>query len=162
MLVEYSLLTLNLAFAGLLNKPAEFSGVGLGGLTSSIVVLTVGLGMWGGTDTLVSQAYGRKDYAYWGVCLNTSRLWLFAVYLIQAVILCLSYKIFVFVGQPLESSFYAWQYIMVCLPGFFFLLQFESMRRYLLAIGIYLPGIFKYILLHPSLRGPPIKFFSLI
>ena len=74
MLVEYSLLTLNLSFAGLLNKPAEFSGVWLGGLTSTIVVLAVGLGMWGGTDTLVSQAYGRKDYAYWRVFLNQTNL----------------------------------------------------------------------------------------
>ena len=146
MIVEYMIFSLNLAFVGLLDDPIVFSGVGLGGLTSFIIVFAIGLGIWGGIDTLVSQAYGRKDYAYWKVCLNTWRLFICAIFILQIIVLGFSDKIFVMIGQPVESSIAAWKYIVACLPGFFFQLQFEWMRRYLLAIEIYLPCTIIFII----------------
>ena len=62
MIVEYSIFSLNVVFIGYLDDPVAMSGCGLGGMTANILAYSLGVGIWGGIDTLVSQAFGRKDY----------------------------------------------------------------------------------------------------
>ena len=65
----------------------------------------------------------------------------------QFIIFFFSEDLFVFIGQPEESANVAWKYLMTWLPGLFFNIQFEWIRRYLLAMGVYYPtiAILKYI-----------------
>jgi Na+-driven multidrug efflux pump len=46
------------------------AALGLGGLTISIFLLSIGVSFCGSLDTLISQAYGSKDYRLCGVYLN--------------------------------------------------------------------------------------------
>ena len=139
MIIEYSMFSLNIIFVGFLNDPAIMSGCGLGGMTANILVFSFGVGMWGGIDTLVSQAYGRKDYDLCKVYLNVSRIIMALLFIPQVILLCFSEDLFILIGQPEESAKVASKYLMICLPGLFFNTQFEWIRRYLLAIGVYYP-----------------------
>lgn len=53
---------LNVLFIGMLDEPTLLSAVGMGTLVINIVVCSIDMGLCGGIDTLVSQAFGRKDY----------------------------------------------------------------------------------------------------
>ena len=74
LLIEYWILAINLTFISVSSDTVTTSGCGLGNATINILVFSVGSGFWGGIDTLVSQAFGRKDYYLCGVYLNTSRI----------------------------------------------------------------------------------------
>ena len=144
MIIEYSMFSLNIIFVGFLNDPAIMSGCGLGGITANILVFSFGIGMCGGIDTLVSQAYGRKDYDLCKVYLNVSKIIMALLFIPQLILLCFSKDLFILIGQPEESAKVASKYLMICLPGLFFNAQFEWTRRYLLAIGVYYPTIVLY------------------
>ena len=59
MLVE----VVNLVFVGHLNDPVALGGVGLGNLLINVICFTIGMGLNGALDTLVSQAHGdRQSY----------------------------------------------------------------------------------------------------
>lgn len=60
--LEYSILFINIAFIGYMDEAIYVAGVGLGAFIIQLVLLSVDLGICGGLDTLVSQAFGRKDY----------------------------------------------------------------------------------------------------
>ena len=144
MIIEYSLFSLNIIFVGFLNDPAIMSGCGLGGMTANILVFLPGIGMWGGIDTLVSQAYGRKDYDLCKVYLNVSRIIMALLFIPQMILLCFSKDLFILIGQPEESTKVASKYLMICLPGIFLNTQFEWIKRYLFAIGVYYPTTVLY------------------
>ena len=57
MLVE----VVNLVVVGHLNDPVALGGVGLGNLLINVVCFSIGMGLNGALDTLVSQAYGDKQ-----------------------------------------------------------------------------------------------------
>ena len=96
-------------------------------------------GLWGGIDTLVSQAYGRKDYRLCGVYLNTARFVIIVANLIQLIVWLNIKSIFLMIGQPPESAEIGSFYIISILPGLFMNMQFEWLRRFLLVQGIYNP-----------------------
>jgi len=62
LLVEYFVMFFNYIFVGRLNNQYLLSGLGLGNSTINIVAASIQIGIVGGIDTLVSQAYGRKEY----------------------------------------------------------------------------------------------------
>ena len=85
--VEYGVILSNVIFISMLDNSVLLSGWGLGNTTVNVIVISIGAGIWGGIDTLVSQAYGRKDYYMWGVYLNTARIVLILLAWIQFFIL---------------------------------------------------------------------------
>ena len=143
--LENSIFFLNILFIGFLKDSVLLSGVGLGGMTANLIVFSIDQGLCGGIDTLVSQAYGGRKYELWNTYLNTCRYVLTLVFIPQAILLILSEPIFLIFGQPPESSEIAWKYIIAILPGMYLNLQFEWTRRYLLALGIYLPILYIFI-----------------
>lgn len=58
MLVE----VINMMFIGHLNDPVALGAVGLGNMLVNMVCFSIGTGINGAVDTLVSQAYGDKEY----------------------------------------------------------------------------------------------------
>mmetsp|Transcript_2104 Transcript_2104/g.2678 ORF Transcript_2104/g.2678 Transcript_2104/m.2678 type:complete len:82 (-) Transcript_2104:48-293(-) len=58
MLVEVS----NIVFAGHLNDSVALAGVGLGNMMLNVTTVSIGVGLNGAIDTLVSQAFGDKEY----------------------------------------------------------------------------------------------------
>ena len=129
----------------MLDDPLLISGWGLGNTIMGLVVYSVDIGIWGGIDTLVSQAFGRKEYRLCGVYLNTSRIVVLINYIIQSIILLNSYNIFIFLGLPSDSAEIAQRYSLWVLPGSFFQMQFEWLRRFLLVQDIFNPIL--YVLL---------------
>ena len=105
-------------------------------------MFSVGVGICGGIDTLVSQAFGRKDYYMWGVYLNTARTVLTIMAIIQFTILINCKTIFVFIRLPIESSGVAQKYILGVLPGVYMGVQFECLRRFLIVQGVYNPTLY--------------------
>ena len=53
---------INLVFIGHLEDRVALAGVGLGNMMIIITCFSVGIGLNGAIDTLVSQAYGNKQY----------------------------------------------------------------------------------------------------
>mmetsp|Transcript_25016 Transcript_25016/g.28728 ORF Transcript_25016/g.28728 Transcript_25016/m.28728 type:complete len:178 (+) Transcript_25016:351-884(+) len=98
--------------------------------------------MCGGIDTLVSQAFGRKDYYLCGVYLNTARLILVVLAVLQTLVLVNCRRIFELLEQPADSAEVAQQYILAVLPGLFLNMQFECLRRFLLVQGVYNPILY--------------------
>ena len=150
-LIEYGIIALNFIFVSFLDDPILMSGWGLGNATVNLIVASFCAGLCGGIDTLVSQAYGRKDYYLWGVYLNTARIVTVIANIIQTVVLLNIKSIFLIVGQPPESADIASYYIISVLPGLFMNMQFEWLRRFLLVQGIYNPIMYiltSTVLLH--------------
>ena len=141
-MIELGILFMNILFISSLNDPILLSGCGLGFATVNLVVFSINVGLWGGIDTLVSQAYGRRDYYLWGVYLNTSRIILIFLMLMQILLLINCEDIFLFLNQPPESSVIAQAYILSVLPGVFLNSHFECVRRFLLVQGIYYPVLY--------------------
>ena len=52
----------NILFISMIDDPILLSGWGLGNATVNMIILSIDIGICGGIYTLVSQAYGRKDY----------------------------------------------------------------------------------------------------
>ena len=138
-IIEYGIMALNVIFLSFLDDSVLMSGWGLGSTTVNLVVFSIWSGFWGGVDTLVSQAFGRKDYHLCGVYLNTSRFVTISLNIIQTLILFNSESIFLWIGQQPESAAIAHSYIMSVLPGLYMWTQFEWLRRFLLVQGIYNP-----------------------
>jgi len=74
MYVEFAANFSNLLFIATLDNSVLLSGYGLGGFLLGFVSISINVGMCGGIDTLVSQAFGRKDYGLCAVYLNTARI----------------------------------------------------------------------------------------
>ena len=87
LLVEFGVTWANIIFIGMLDDPVLISGWGLGNTTMGLIVYSVDIGIWGGIDTLVSQAFGRKEYKLCGVYLNTSRIIIVITFIFQTMIL---------------------------------------------------------------------------
>ena len=137
--IEFGVYFTNVLFSGLIGDASFISGWGLGLMANNLVVFSFGVGLCGAIDTLVSQAYGRKDFIMWEVLLNSSRIIITILFVPQMIVLLFSEQIFIAMGLPEESSKIAFIYIWATLVGSYNNMMFEWTRRYLLAVGIYVP-----------------------
>ena len=118
-------------FIGRLNNPTLIAGIGLGTLLVNVAGISITTGVWGGLDTLVSQAFGNKNYYEWGAYLNRCRIVLIAVFIPQALIFWNSESILVVMGQDQEVALAAQTYVRHLIPGIFWFNMFETTRRFL-------------------------------
>ena len=95
------------------------------------------VGLNGAIDTLVSQAYGDKEYYLWGWYLNRGRIVMIAIFIPQTIFLLYTKEMLIYFGQDEEVSEVAQFYINMMLPGMFAFAQYETVRRYLQAMGIF-------------------------
>lgn len=52
----------NLMFVGHLDSPVALAGVGLGNMLITMICFCIAIGLNGAIDTLVSQAFGEREY----------------------------------------------------------------------------------------------------
>lgn len=61
-LCEFAIVPINQIFIGHLNDPNLVAGLGLAQFTINVICFAPSLGFNGSIETLVSQAYGDKEY----------------------------------------------------------------------------------------------------
>lgn len=103
------------------------------------MVASIDIGLCGGIDTLVSQAFGRKNYRICGIYLNTSLIVFTGLFLFQAIFLYNSTFFLLLLGQPPEAVEVAQTYINWTLPALYLNMLFQAYWRFLGAQGIYNP-----------------------
>lgn len=108
----------------------------------NMVCFSIALGMNGALDTLISQAYGNKQYYLSGCFLNRGRIMQFIFFIIETIILLFTKEILIGLGQEEATAGAAQQYIITLLPGLFAMTQFETVRRYLQAMDIFYVGMY--------------------
>lgn len=131
MLVEI----VSVIFIGHLNDSVILGGVGLGTLLINITLMSIGIGLNGAIDTLVSQAYGNKQFYLCGAYLNRGLICQIFLFIPGSIICANGKRILMYLGQDDDTSEAAIQYIFYLVPGMFAMNLFETIRRYLQAMG---------------------------
>jgi MATE family multidrug resistance protein len=83
---------------GKLNDPVKLAAIGLGNMLNQLLPYTMMIGMNTALETLVSQAYGRKNVYECGLFLHRSLMLITIMFIPIAVILYHSDSILIFVG----------------------------------------------------------------
>jgi MATE family multidrug resistance protein len=83
---------------GKLNDPVKLAAIGLGNMLNQLLPYTMMIGMNTALETLVSQAYGRKNIYECGLFLHRSLMLITIMFIPIAVILYHSDSILIFVG----------------------------------------------------------------
>lgn len=83
---------------GKLNDPVKLAAIGLGNMLNQLLPYTMMIGMNTALETLVSQAYGRKNIYECGLYLHRSLLLITIMFIPIAVILVYCDSILIFVG----------------------------------------------------------------
>eukprot|EP00347_Sterkiella_histriomuscorum_P017802 403347935 len=124
----------NLFFIGHLNDPAKVAGVGLGNMYVNIVSQSIIIGLNGGIGTLVSQAYGQRNFRKCGVYLNRGRVVVIAAFIPMIMMILMCERVLLFIGQSPQAASYAGIYVKALIPGMFFHAQFDATRQYLISM----------------------------
>ena len=142
-LIQSGVLLMNYVFLGIkTNEPSAIAAWGLGFTSVNIISKYLSWGLWDGMDWLVSQAYGRKDFKLWKLYLNMWRYSILFVSLIQSVAFVFLEKILIFLHQPADVSFKAWEFWLMIFPATIFFNLFECNRRYLVWCQISNPNAY--------------------
>ena len=133
---------LNVLFIGISGDSNALVSWGLGAITLNIIFDSVDWGLMTGVDTLVSQAFGRKDLNAWELYLNIWRYLLLLLMIPQGLIVFFEDDILILFGQQPENSMQARYYLIYIFPGYVFMMMFIWMRRYLNWCGLNRPLLF--------------------
>ena len=109
---------------------ADIAGVGLGVMLINMFIYGVYEGLNGAIDTLVSQSYGVKDYFLCNALFNKARMINTLLFIPITILLCYSDVILEMLSQPVEVSIHSRIYVMHQIPGLFFLMHFQTLKRY--------------------------------
>ena len=127
----------NMFFVGHLNDSVALASVGLGNMVINVTSYSIGIGLNSALDTLVTQAYGDKQYYLCGCYLNRGRIIQLLAWIPQIFILLNTKSILMFLGQEEVTSAAAETYVIVLMPGMFAIVQFEIVRRFLQGMKIF-------------------------
>ncbi|CAI2367237.1 unnamed protein product [Moneuplotes crassus] len=119
------------------NASDIIAGVGLGILCYNVFIFSVAWGMSSTIDTLTSQAFGSQKYHLCGYYLNRYRVVSTVLFLFQCILLLNIGDILIMIGQAEISCRVCQIFIKYQLIGLFCSVQFEGLRRYLIAQGVY-------------------------
>eukprot|EP00347_Sterkiella_histriomuscorum_P013300 403365244 len=93
-------------------------------------------GFNGALDTLLSRAFGAKQYDFVGHQLNTSRILMLICWLFVTPFMVFSDDILIFLKQDRDSSVQAQIYLAYLVPGMLFLFISDTQRRLLQAFKL--------------------------
>ncbi|CAI2366566.1 unnamed protein product [Moneuplotes crassus] len=113
----------------------QVAGIGLGVMFINMFIFGAFEGLNGAIDTLVSQYYGVRDYGGCNLTLNRARMINSFMFIPCAIMLALSKEILVFLDQDSEVAIVAQKFLVFQIPGLFVFIQFDTLRRYLQAMG---------------------------
>jgi len=131
LILEITLQLICMAFIGHKSGTIVFDGIGLGILLVNMVSTSITMGLNGALDTLVSQAYGSKQYYLCGTYFNKARLLHAILFIPIGLILLFSNHLLAFVGQNKETVDVAHKFLYLLIPGLFAFNQYETFRRFL-------------------------------
>ena len=118
-------------------SPIMVAGAGLGVMFINMLVYGVFEGMNGAIDTLVSQYFGSGDLLECNYVFNKARVINSIVYIPVATLLFFSNHLLDILNQPQEVSYYARLYLVIQIPGLYWIVQYDTLRRYLQAQGCF-------------------------
>ena len=121
----------NLLFIGQLNDPNILAGVGMGNCIQNMCGYSIVVGLNGALETLVSQAYGAKDFDRCGLYLNRGRFVLLLTFSIVFCILSHTEMILIAINQDPKVAKYSQEYVLAYLPGLIMAGLMDGHRRFL-------------------------------
>ena len=92
--------------------------------------------MNGAAQTLVSQAYGAENLRMCGVYLNRARLINTAAFIPLIVLVVFCKQILAKLGQDAKVIEFAFEYVIICLPGVYCQVMFDLKKRFLNCMNI--------------------------
>lgn len=149
MAIAELILHINVMFVGRLNAEEKLAGIGLANSIVCSVPLALTYGLSGVLETLVSQAYGQKQYKLCGVYLNRQLSLISLFYIPIGALMYNSEPILVSVfGQDPEASYYCQLMLRSIIPSTFLECLFETFQLYFISMQkSYIPMIIQGILL---------------
>lgn len=124
---------MNTYFIGNLNDPALLAGVGMGNMLLNVVAFAFMQGLNGALESLVSSAYGAKQFELCGTYFNRSRFVCTALMVPIVVVFANSEAILVLLGQEPRIAYVASKYCCLLIPGVWAMGMFDSSRKFLSA-----------------------------
>merc|ERR1712060_717271 len=106
-----------------MNDKTMLAGLGLGSLTTGILLLATGICFSFVIGVLIAQAHGAGETRFCRVLLNRQYFLNFLVYLVIIIPVFFINDIFAAIGQDPEVAAYATKYIWILTPGVFFFMQ---------------------------------------
>ncbi|CAI2363185.1 unnamed protein product [Moneuplotes crassus] len=137
LLLRRSMEIFNYMILGRLGDPALVSGAGLGNSTINITLLSIGIGFTGAIETLSSQAFGKGDNYLAGCYYTRAQVILTIILLPICIMFWYLTPILIYIGQEVQTSIYAGNFVRAWIPGTFSFCQSECLRKFLIAQGQY-------------------------
>lgn len=94
-------------FLGFYKIPAMTAGVGIGTMTANFFGMSIILGYNSALDTLLSQSRGAGNLKMCGIYLNQGRILMTIMFVPIVLVLMMTRKILVAIGQDEEVAMYA-------------------------------------------------------
>jgi Na+-driven multidrug efflux pump len=126
---------INVVFVGSSTSTAQLAAIGIGNMFLNLFPYAVMIGSNSALETLVAQAYGRKNLHECGLLLHKAILFMsftFVPVCFSAIYLA---KILTGLGIDAEVAFYAQSYIRVLLPGMLMNSIGDAIDLFLIAMG---------------------------
>ena len=118
----------NVAFVGRMGDKKMLAGLGLGSLTSGIMLLSIGTCFAFVVGVLIAQAHGAGDIRLVRILLNRQYFLNCIVYAVAVIPVFFIREIYEAIGQDPEVAAYAAKYIWFTTPGVFFFMQFIAVQ----------------------------------
>ncbi|CDW89421.1 na+-driven multidrug efflux pump [Stylonychia lemnae] len=107
--------------------------LGLTTLFMNTLIVTIQIGFNGSLSTLISQAFGQKDYRLCGLYLNRQLMLNGLIFLPMVIIMMFSKELYLLLGQDADMASEAATFLQITLPGFFCFGQYLCYQRFLAA-----------------------------
>lgn len=142
-LINFMLSFINLLFVGHVGDgEVELAAAALAITFTNVTGLSVGIGLLCAIDTLCSQAYGARNYRKVGLIVQRAILIVTLACVPFAAIWLSSEQIFLLCRLPPKLSALAGRYCMLLLPGLWFYMMADVLRRWLQSQAIVKPVIY--------------------
>lgn len=115
-------------------------GLGLGTAVLVSVALVTMSGWTGAQDTLVAQAYGRKDHAAARAHLHSCQAWMTFFAMVCGTTLYCADVLLVALGVDVHTAARARSFTFACVPGVWFHFQQETLRKFLMCQAVSVPS----------------------
>lgn len=97
----------------------------------NIFVFAITMGLNGTIETFVSWSFGAGNLKQCGTHLNRARVVVSVILILVMLVFLFVDKILIAVSQDPEISMIARNYVVWTIPGWFFLVHFDSTKRFL-------------------------------
>ena len=125
-----------------MDATSRVGAVGLGNTMVTCVALVVKSGWAGAQDTLVSQAYGMKDFQKARDHLNCCQVWMCLLAAICSLLLLCTEQIMIWTRCATEElAAETFRYVLGCIPGVWLEFQYDALRKFLMNQQIPSPGL---------------------